>query len=143
GPMILDILSKEDADARAIAVGQIENLSAGALKTLAASIDKLPVPSQIMVLNAIAARGDKSQLPVALAAAGSTNEALKRAGIQALSRLGDATVVPQLLNTLFAGGNFAGAASESLAQLVGDGVNQKLIAALESEKTPARTAALI
>jgi HEAT repeat protein len=143
GAMILDILGKEDADARAIAIGQIENLSAGALKTLASSMDKLPVGSQVMVLNAIAARGDKSQQPVALAAAGSTNEALKRAGIQALGRLGDANVVPQLLTILYAGGNLSGAASESLAQLVGDGVNEKLIAALEAEKTPARTAALI
>src|SRR5262249_28205429 len=122
GTMILDILGKDDAAARAIAIGQIENLSAGALKPLAASIDKLPVGSQVLVLKAIAARGDKTQLPVALAALQSTNEPLKRAGIQALGRLGDVNVVPRLLEVMFAGGNFGGVASDSLAQLVADGV---------------------
>jgi HEAT repeat protein len=143
GTMVLDILGKDDAGARAIAIGQIENLSAAALKPLAASIDKLSVGNQVLVLNAIAARGDKSQLPVALAAAQSTNEPVKRAGIQALGRLGDAAVVPQLLTTLFAGGNLGGTAAESLVQLASDGVNEKLTAALEAEKSSARMAALI
>jgi HEAT repeat protein len=143
GAMVLDILGKDDAGARAIAIGQIDSLSAAALKPLAASMNKLSVPNQVLVLNAIAARGDKSQVPVALAAAQSINEPVKRAGIQALGRLGDATVVPQLLSTLFAGGALGGAAAESLSQLVADGVNEKLIAALEAEKSSARLAALI
>lgn len=143
GTMILDILGGSDADARAIAVGQIEHVSAGALKSLAANIDKLPVASQVLVLNAFAARGDKGQLPVALAAAKSANDGLKRAGIQALGRLGDASVVGLLLETMFAGGNLGSTAADSLAQLAADGVTEKVTAALDAEKTPARVAALI
>ena len=143
GPMIVEILTGDDARARAIAVGQIEALNAGALKAVAASIDKLPTPSQLLVLNAIAARGDKSQLPVAQAAVKSTNESIKRAGILALGKLGDDAVAPQLVEMLFAGGPLAGAAADSLAQLSHDGVNAKLIAALEAEKAPGRVAPLI
>jgi HEAT repeat protein len=143
GPMILDILGGNDAAARAIAIGQIENLTAGALKPLAANLDKLPITSQVLVINAIAARGDKSQLTVALAAMKSTNDSIKRAGIQALGRLGDASVVPPLIETLLAGGALGSAAGDSLAQLTAEGVNEKLIAALEAEKTPARIGSLI
>jgi len=143
GPLVLAILGGTDAGARAIAVGQIEALSAGALKPLAANIDKLPVPSQLLVLNAIAARGDRSQLPVALAATKSSNASIQRAGILALGKLGDDAVVPQLVETVFAGGTLGGAAADSLAQLSSDGVNAKLIAALEAEKAPARMTALI
>jgi HEAT repeat protein len=143
GPLILEILGGSDAGARAIAIAQIEHLSAGALKPLAASLEKLPPASQILVLNAIAARGDRSQMATALTAAKSSNPALQRAGIQALGRLGDASVVPLLLETMYSGGSLGDPAADSLTQLVGDGVNEKLIGALEGEKTPARIVALI
>ena len=141
--MILDILGGTDADARAIAIGQIENLNAAALKPLAGNLDKLPVASRVLVLNALAARGDRTQLPVALAAAKSPDETLRRAGIQALGRLGDASVVGLPLETLYGGGNLAGPAGDSLAQLAGAEVNDKLIAALDAEKKAARIATLI
>jgi HEAT repeat protein len=143
GPMILDILSGPDADARAIAIGQIEYLSPGALKPLAARLEQLPPASQVLVLNMIASRSDRSQLPAALAAVQSPHDGVKRAGIQALGRLGDISVVPLLVETLFAGGSLGQAAADSLAQLAADGVNDRLIALLEAEKTAARAAALI
>lgn len=142
GARILEILGGTDRDAQSIAVGQIESLSANALKPLAASIDKLPPASQVLVLTALAARGDRSQLPVALNASKNSNEAIKRAGIQAIGRLGDASVVGQLTDTLFAGGALSAVAADSLAQLSADGVNEKLIAALQAEKAPARITAL-
>ncbi|MBL8798400.1 MAG: hypothetical protein JNM56_31180 [Planctomycetia bacterium] len=143
GAMTLDILGGTDADARAIAVGQIENLNAKALQTLAASSDKLPAASQVLVLTALAARGDRSQLPVALAAAKSADARIKQAGIQALGRLGDASVVELLLENLFAASALSGPAADSLVQLAADGVNDKLLAALAAEKSPARLSALI
>jgi HEAT repeat protein len=143
GPMIVEILSGNDVDARAIAVGQIEQVNAGALKSLAASVDKLPVASQVSVITAFAARGDKSLLPVAQVAAKNSNDAVKRAGIQALGRLGDASAAGLLMEMVFAGGSFGSTAAESLAQLSAEGVSEKLIAALEAEKMPGRIATLI
>jgi len=143
GTMILEILGGTDADARAIAVGQVENLSAGALKPLAANFEKLPAASQVLVLNALAARGDRSQLPVALGAAKNPEARVQQAGIQALGRLGDASVVGLLLDTLYSAAPLNGQAADSLVQLNADGVNEKLLAALAAEKTPARLGALI
>ncbi|WP_439626552.1 HEAT repeat domain-containing protein [Gemmata sp.] len=143
GELVLEVLASDDAGARAIAVGQIEGLSAGALKALASSTDKLTVPNRVLVVTAIAARGEKSLLPVAAAAARDADPAVKRAGIVALGRLGDAGTVDQLLEIMSSKDAAAGVATESLAALPAEGVNEKLLAALDAEKTPARTVALI
>jgi HEAT repeat protein len=143
GDLILRVLGENDAGARAVAIGQIENLSATALKPLAASLDNLTVPSRVSVITVIAARGDRSQLPVALAAARSADANVKRAGILALGRLGDASAVEFLLDVMSGKDATAGIAAESLAELSAEGVNEKLIAVLEAEKTPARSVALI
>jgi HEAT repeat protein len=143
GTMILEILGGTDAGARAVAIAQIEDLSAGALKPLAASLEKLPAESQVLVLHALAARGERSQLRVVLAAVKSPNESVRRAGIQALGRLGDASVVPLLLETVHAGGNLGSLAADSLVQLAAEGVNEQLIATLGTEKTAARIASMI
>jgi HEAT repeat protein len=143
GDLILKVLGEDDAGAKAVAIGQIENLSAGALKPLAANLDKLSVPSRVSVITAIAARGDRSQLPVALAAAKSAEADVKRAGILALARLGDASTVEFLLDVMSGKDVNAGLAAESLANLAADGVNEKLIKVLEAEKTAVRSVALI
>ncbi len=143
GELILKLLSGEDAGAKAVAVGQIETLTAGALKTLAGSLDKLTAPNQVAVVTAIAAKGDRTQAAVALSAAKSKEAEVQRAGILALGRLGDATAVEFLLDAMSGKDATAGDAAESLASLPADGVNEKLIAVLKAEKAPARTVALI
>jgi HEAT repeat protein len=143
GERVLEILAGTDAAARNIAVAQIENLSAGALKPLAANLDRLPVPSQVSVITAIAARGDRAQLPVALAAAKSSNAEVRRAGVRALGRLGNASVVEFLLGRMTGKDALAGVAADSLAGIPAEGVNEKLVAVLEDEKSPARAVALI
>jgi HEAT repeat protein len=134
GSMILELLRGDDTAARAIAIGHIENLSAGALKPLAQQLGKLPTSSQVMVLTAIAARGDRSLLPTAVDAAGSDNDAIRKAGIQALGKLGDASVVPLLLGLIAKKSAVSALAADSLAQVPGEEVTQKLIAALKQEK---------
>ncbi len=143
GDLVLDVLTGTDASASAIALGQIENLSAGALKTLATSLDKLPAPSRVAVITAIAARGDRTQLPVALSAAKSTDTDVRRAGLLALGRLGDASAVELLLDVMSGKDTLAGIAAESLASLSAEGVDAKLIAVLEKEKAAARAVTLI
>jgi HEAT repeat protein len=143
GELILKLLSGDDAGAKAVAVGQIETLTVGALKTLAGSLDKLTPPNQVAVVTAIAAKGDRTQAGVALSAAKSADADVKRAGIHALGRLGDATAVEFLLDAMSGKDATAGDAAESLASLPADGVNEKLVAVLNAEKTPARTVALI
>jgi HEAT repeat protein len=143
GNLVMEHLAGNDADTRAVAVGQIDGLSAAALKPLAANLDKLPVPSRVLVITAVASRGDRSQLPLILNAARSDVLEVKRAGVLALGRLGDSTAVELLLSLMFAKDPVAGVAVESLASLPAEGVNEKLIAALDAEKTSARSVVLI
>jgi HEAT repeat protein len=143
GAMVLRIFSGTDADAKAIAVAALETLPAGALKALAADMGKLPPEGQVLVLGALASRAEKSQARVAVAALKSDNAAVRRAAVRALGRLGDATVVPQLLEVVFAGAPLNGDATESLVQLADEAATEKLVAALEAEKTPARLTTLI
>jgi HEAT repeat protein len=143
GEMVLELLGGTDADARAVATGQIDELKPGALKALARGLEKLPASSQVLVLGALAARGDKSQMPAAVAAAKSKNGEVRVAGVLALGKLGDASVVPLLLDLLGADPQLASAAGKSLAQVPGEEVSEKLVAALKGAKVAARKRALI
>ncbi|MFO0821861.1 MAG: HEAT repeat domain-containing protein [Gemmataceae bacterium] len=143
GELVMNILTGADASEKAIAIGQIANLSAGALKTLAAGIERLTPANRVSVITAIAARGDRSQLPVILAAAQDADPGVKRAGVLALGRLGDASAVGVLLDLMASKDAVAGAAADSLVALPAEGVNEKLLLVLEAEKMPARAVALI
>jgi len=143
GPMILDALAQKDADRRGIAIAQIETVGPVALKHLAANIDKLPTTGQVTLLGALATRGDKTQLPVALAAAKSEDEGVQRAGILAVGKLGDASVVPMLINTMFAGAKLGGVARDSLTALASEGVDGQIIASLKEENNVAHRKTLI
>src|SRR5262249_30125408 len=76
GALVLALIGGTDADARTIAIGQIADLSPAALKTVAAGLGRLPPAGQVTVLGALAARGGRSQLPVALAAVKGQDESV-------------------------------------------------------------------
>ena len=139
---VLSLLTGEDADARAIATGFIPDLGSGGLKKLATGMGKLSPATQVMVLGALAERGEKSALPEALAAAKSSEDSIRLAGFSALGRLGDASTVPLLVSALQTGGNNA-AARESLQRLDGAGVNDAILAAMTAESDASRRAELI
>ncbi len=143
GDKILDMLSGDDADARAIATGYVPELSSGGLKKLAAGLDRLAPVTQATMLGILAERGEKSALPVAMNFARSNDEATRLSGLTALGRLGDATTVAFLVPTLQAGGSTASTAKDSLLKLDGAGVNEQIITALQRESDVARRSDLI
>jgi len=63
------------------------------VQTLADNFGKLPTEGRILLLNSLAARGDKAHMPLALAAAKEGDGDLRKAGILALGRLGDVDAV--------------------------------------------------
>jgi HEAT repeat protein len=143
GKPVAEMLTGDDALARTIATSQITTLNAAAVKELAAGMAKFPAASQTLVLESLAARGDKSTMPTALAAAKSDDAAVKQAGLSALGRLGDVSVVPLLIETALAGGPSAEAARHSLECVVGAGVDEKVIDAMKAAKDLGRRATLI
>ena len=143
GPLILKKIAGNDADRKSIATAQIESIGPVPLKYLAANIDKLPPPSQVTLLGALAARKDKSQLPVALAAFKNKEESVQRAGILALGKLGDVSVVKMLLDLALGNSKLSGVARDSLTVLASDGVDEQIVAALKQEKEVPNRKALI
>lgn len=141
GDRIVKLLTADDRDARDIALVEITGISPKSLQALATSFEKLPPQAQILLLGALAARGDKSQAPIALSAAKSTNDALQRAGMIALGKLGDASAVQLLVETAFSKSKHAAAARESLTQITG--ADDKLITMLKAEKAPTVRSTLI
>jgi len=143
GAMILEFLASNDAEARAIAAGHIRDLPSAGVKSLAAGFSKLPEGGQVLLLGALAAKGDKAAMPVAVAASKSKVEQLKVAGLRALATLGDASAVPVLVEAMFAGGRAAGPARNSLVAVYGKGTDEKIVAAMQGEKDRGRRASLI
>jgi len=105
---------------------------------LAAELSKLPAPSQIMLLGILVAKGDKSALPAARSAAKSENLEVRVAGLVAIGKLGDTSVVPLLIESALSGTPAAGRAREGLEQVSGAGVDEAIVAAMEHAALPAR-----
>ena len=142
--MVLEFLASDDADTRAVAAGHVVNVTGdAAMKTFADRIRKLPAQGQALLLGALAARGDKSAMPVAVAATKSDEEAVRLAGFRALATLGDAAVVPMLIEAMFAGGEAAGPAGDSLQRVYGEGVDEAILAAMKREQDLGRRGTLI
>jgi HEAT repeat protein len=139
---ILVLLGGDDADGQAIAAGFIPDLSSAGLKQLATAQVRLPPATQVMVLGALAERGEKSILPEALVATRSSEESVRLAGFNALGRLGGAGTVPMLVSAMQTAGTSA-PARDSLQRLEGAGVNEAIVTAMTKESDASRRAELI
>lgn len=139
GKMVIELVADADADRRAIAAGAVEKLhDAGVIASLTDAYAGLPVSGRVLLLGALAARGDKTALPLALAAAQSDDEQLRLAGVEALDRIGDARAVPLLIRMLASGGPLSDPALTSLRTVFGDGVDEAIIAAMQKADPPLR-----
>ncbi len=143
GEQIFDLLQGKDSDARNIALSQILSVNSKALKGLTSRVQKLPEDRQIRVLRVLAQRREKSLMPIALAAAKSNQEELQKAGLLALGHLGDASIVPMLIELTLSDSKAANAAKTSLATVTGKGVNEKIIASARKQKDPDKRRRLI
>jgi len=133
--MVFSFLAGNDPDGRALAAGHLAKVRDTAVwKSLVEVFPKLPPAGQILLLGALAARGDKSAAPLAVAAARSDNLDLQLAGLRALAKLGDASDVPLLIESLFREGPASAAARESLQQVFGEGVEESIVAALKRDQ---------
>lgn len=105
---------------------------------LAAQLPSLAAEPQLLVLGALAARGEKAALPTALAAAKSNDPRIATAGFRALAKMGDGSAVPALLAAALSNSDSASAARESLIRLTGEGVDEALVSALAADDVARR-----
>lgn len=90
-PKMLALLAGGDAADRSIALGRLAALDAAGRRTVVDGMEKLPADMQAVVLGSLAGLGEKAALPVAMKLAGSSDAALRGAGLHALGQLGDAS----------------------------------------------------
>lgn len=136
--LTLDMLGRDDPDAQAVAAQFAAQLPAAELTAIAGDLSRLPASSQVMLLAALAAKGDRAAAAVARQAAKSDQPDVKLAGIAALARLGGAADIPGLVADMLSTGPDAAPARETLERIFGQGVEQAILAAVEQAEPAAQ-----
>ncbi len=95
-------------------------------KAFAAELAGMPPGGQVVLLEALAARGDAAAAPAVTALASSKTETVRLAAIRALAVIGDAGSVPVLAKAAAGGGPAGQAAVDSLNRLRGAGVGEAM-----------------
>ncbi|MBN2309335.1 MAG: HEAT repeat domain-containing protein, partial [Candidatus Hydrogenedentes bacterium] len=83
-------------------------------------------------------RGRAVSMPALIKAAGHADAAVRAAALEGLGRMGDASVVPVLVEALAGGGDEADAAGRALRMLTADGVDEAIIRALQAAQPKTR-----
>ncbi|HOX39259.1 MAG TPA: DUF1080 domain-containing protein [Candidatus Brocadiia bacterium] len=139
-PLALEALKGNDPQLQSVVLERIRNLKGG--KITAAMADAVPGAepiTQVMLLTALAERGDAAARPCAVACLQSKNAGVRAAAVRALAVLGDASVIPLLGKlAVTAAGDEADALKLTLASLRGKDVNKALVAACEGADADAR-----
>ena len=135
--LVLDALRGKDAEMRAVASGHVRSVpGADVTKAFAAELGKLPSAAKVLVLAALADRGDKAALPAVMEATQSADAGVRDAALQAAGSLGDASCVPALAK-------FAATspqAQQALARVSGKGVDAAIVQAMEKADPKAKAA---
>jgi HEAT repeat protein len=112
-------------------------------RELCGALPTLPAPVQVAVIRTLAERGDKSALPAVKAALGSPAEAVKVEAALAMEKVGNSSVVPDLIALATAEGDVAAAAQQTLGRINAGGVNEAMTKMLDdADVKKVRVAAL-
>lgn len=130
--LIAKFLRGDDAAAAGVGAGHMAGLDSVHAKKLVEIFGQLPPASQVLLLDALKLRADKAVLPEVVAATKSSHPQVRLAALRALATVGDATVVPLLLEALNSGGSEASAARHALEAVYGEGTDEKIIAAMQA-----------
>ena len=136
-PAVVAMLKDADRDVRH-AAGKLTGEIPGspATRAIAAQLPGLEPSTQVVVLGALADRGDRAALPAVARATRSGDENVKAAAIRAIAVLGDESNVG-LLTEMAAGGDDAGrAAGDALGRIRGAGIANVLIEIVEGAGEP-------
>ncbi len=141
--IIVDVLRSDDPQAHRVVIAAVIDLKPDMLRALADRLDGLPVESQAKLISALGTRRDSRLMPVVLRAAESRHEQLRLAALRALGGVGEATVVPMLLQAVYAGGEPGAAAREALEATFAPGVDQRLLQAFGQTDKPEQQAMIV
>lgn len=140
---IVELIGDKDKDLRALGLQQVREGVKGpeATKKFAALLPKLSPEIQVELLNALAARGDRTARAAILECLKSGEASVRTAAILVLGPLGEATDVPVLTQKITsADSTEQNAAKTSLTQLCGPSINKAIAGELKAAKPDLRIA---
>ena len=132
--MTVELVSRDDADFRAIGLDRIRHAAKGEAATgkFAALLAKLPAERQIELIGALGDRGDKAAIPAITALLVASQEpAVRAAAVQGLGVLGSGTEVAVLKRSLAAAEPEKSTARRALTILRGDDAVKQIVEAAE------------
>jgi len=141
--IVIDVLRSDDPQAHQVAIGDVIDFQPEMLLPLANRLDALPVNTQAKLLAALGTRREVGLMAVVLQAAKSEHEPVRLAALRALGSVGDASVVPTLLEAIYAGGQQGAAAREALEASFAKGVDDRLVEAFRQANKPEQQATIV
>jgi len=141
--IVLDVLAKDDPAAHRVAIQHVHELSGDAIRELASAWNKLPAEGQVRLLDALGTRGDPAGLSAVSAALDSDDTEVRIAAIRALSGVGNAAILPRLIDLMQAGGDAGNAARTAIEAVWAEGADEALVDAMKRTDDPGRRAQLI
>jgi HEAT repeat protein len=143
-PLVLEAIASDDPLVQATAVGLAGRLPGPKVTAaLVGRLDKLNAAGELLLLAALAERGDRSAAEAVAKRMDDKEEAVRIAAVRAMARLGDASTADRLAQlAATAGGAAQQAARASLAGLMGAGVEAKLLALAAGGEPAVRIEAL-
>ena len=142
-PLVISVLRGEDRMMKAAAVAGIRTLEGeGVGRRFAAELPKLPPAVQVLLVGALAGRGDASARSAITAAAASPSAEVRTAALEALGTIGDAASASVLAKAVAAGKSEGErqAALVALRALRGDRVDAAIVESLKAARPEARPA---
>jgi len=132
-PLITEALTGADAEMQAIATSFVRETKGEAeTKAFADLLPKLSPKGQVLLIGALADRGDAAALPAITAAVKSEDAGVRVAALQALGQIGDAATIPLLVGIASAGqGPERQAAGTSLDRLRGQGIDAAILKCMD------------
>ncbi|MHC4366349.1 MAG: HEAT repeat domain-containing protein, partial [Planctomycetota bacterium] len=139
--LVIAALRDQNRTVRITAAGCVRTMEGeGVTGLFAAELAGMPPAEQVLLIGALADRGDAAGLPAIMTAVDSKDPAIRDAALQAVGKLGDASSVEFLADV--ASGDSSSedkaAALESLTILRGDGVDEAIIRSMQKSQAAVR-----
>jgi HEAT repeat protein len=134
----LEVLRSPDAALKPAAIAHVPSLESVEVSAVfARELPRLPPQEQVLLLEALAIRGDAGALAAATESLKATNGTVRIAAVMALGRLGDAATVPSLAEALTGAEDALerGAIEQSFVQLGGGPETDRALIARLDQRT--------
>jgi len=142
-PLIVSALKSGDRSlSQAVAASMIQITGEEATAAFCGELANVPPAGQIVIINVLAARGDKTAAPDIVKMVSAGDQAVRAAAIAALGSVGDASAVKVLAGRLAAERPEADAARDALERIDGKGVTDAMIQAAQAGPAEASKAML-